>query len=138
MILYLCKYGDNRMKIEELSNLLSKSTKIQKLGENIFKIETGATFLNGQPLNFVLEQKENRWFLTDGKTTMKYMNELYELKADDVKMCIKTVLKIYGFSMQSATIVTEITNPDFFIQKYYDMIMCIGQLANMFAFFDKP
>lgn len=126
------------MKIEDFTTALSNTFKTSKVKEGIFKIETGASFINNQPIVLILEQKANKWFLTDGKTTLKYMNELYELKSEDVKMCIKNVLKIYNFSMQSAMIVTEIENIDIFVPKFFDMIMCIGQLANMFAFFDKP
>jgi len=126
------------MKIEDFKAALSDTFKTSKVKDGVFKIETGASFLNNQPIVLVLEQKENKWFLTDGKSTLKYMNELYELKSEDVKTCIKNVLKIYNFSMQSAMIVTEIETVDTFVPKFFDMISCIGQLANMFAFFDKP
>ena len=53
-------------------------------------------------------------------------------------MCITNVLKVYGFAISSGVIVTEITSLDLVVDKAFDMIMCIGQLANMFAFFDKP
>lgn len=126
------------MNIDDFSNLLPNTFGLNKIKDNVFKIETAAKYSNGQQITLVLEHTNGTWLLTDGKQTLKYMNEIYELKSEDVKMCIKNVLRIYGFSLQAATILCEIQNSNQFLEKLFDMIMCIGQLANMYAFFDKP
>ena len=126
------------MNIEQIKKTILDTINCEELKENVFKINTGATFINGQPISFLIEQKNERWYLTDGKATLKYMNDMYDLKSSDVKMCISNVLKIYGFSIASGVLTAEIPNLDTFMDKYYDMLMCISQLANMFAFFDKP
>lgn len=126
------------MKIDDLKSKLSEAFQLEKISENVYKLETGASFINGHSITLLIENKNNKWFLTDGKNTMKYMNDLYELKSSDVKMCISNVLKIYGFSISSGLMHVEIPSADTFMDKVFDMIMCTSQLANMFAFFDKP
>lgn len=126
------------MKIENIQQILKNTFKIAKHAQDVWVISTPACFIDGKPINLLLENRDNKWYLTDGKCTFKYMNDLYELKSSDVKMCIKSVLKIYNFSISQGLIMTEIPDIKTFYDKLFDMIMCIGQLANMFAFFDKP
>ena len=66
------------------------------------------------------------------------MNTLYELKAPDVKNCISAVVKIYGFSIVSGELLATIRSEEGIKELLYNYIICIGQLANMYAFFDKP
>ena len=125
------------MTIEQINTTLKQCFECQKNG-NVYKIDTGATFINGKEIVLFIEQKNDKWYLSDNKITMKYMNDMYDLKSSDVKMCISNVLKIYAFSINSGILNVEIPSLQTLPDKIFDMIMCIGQLANMFAFFDKP
>ena len=125
------------MTTEQIKSTLKQCFECEKNG-NVFKIDTGATFINGKEIYLFIEQKNDKCYLTDNKITMKYMNDMYDLKSSDVKMCISNVLKIYGFSITSGILNVEIPSLDTLPDKVFDMIMCIAQLANMFAFFDKP
>lgn len=125
------------MKIESLIEKTKNVIEIQK-HEKSYSLKTEATFLNGSPIDIYLMEKNGKWFLCDNKATLKYMNDLYELSSSDVKMCISNVLKVYGFSISGGMLLAEIPNEDTFLDKFFDYIMCIGQLTNMFAFFDKP
>ena len=46
---------------------------------------------------------------------MKYMNDMYDLKSSDVKMCISNVLKIYAFSINSGILNVEIPSLQTFL-----------------------
>ena len=126
------------MTFEEISSKINSSIGLKQSSPNIWQIVSEATFLNGNSIKVFLEQKGDEWFLVDGKETLKYMNELYELKSADVKMCITNILKIYGFSISGGQLTAPLSNITVVMDKYFDFIMCIGQLTNMFAFFDKP
>ena len=75
---------------------------------------------------------------SDKKNTLKFMNTLYELKSPDVKNCIAAVVKIYGFSIVSGELFATIRSEESIKETFYNFIICIGQLVNMYAFFDKP
>ena len=126
------------MNISAINNALDKLCKIKAISMNEYEIETNAVFANGDAIKIYLTQENNRWFLTDKKETLKYMNEVYDLKAPDVKHCITAVIKIYGFSILAGSLRGELTEEATIAHKFFDYIMCIGQLANMYAFFDKP
>ena len=127
------------MTVEEvIQSINNHPVTIKQVGPSAWKMQSEATFLNGNEIVVYLENQNDNWFFTDNKETLKYMNELYELKSADVKMCITNILKIYGFSITQGRLTAPIPNPTVVMDKYFDFIMCIGQLSNMFAFFDKP
>lgn len=126
------------MKIEQLLEKANSAITITQKAPMLWQIESEATFLNGDEIIVFLKHENDAWFLTDEKETLKYMNEYYDLKSSDVKMCISNILKIYGFSIKSATLIAPIKDETVFMDRYFDFIMCVGQLSNMFAFFDKP
>ncbi len=126
------------MKIEDFIAKANQAVVINEVSPNLWQLESEATFLNGNEILVYLKNENGKWFFTDEKETLKYMHEFYELKSNDVKMCITNVLKIYGFKINGGKLIAEIVNLSSFMDKYFDFIMCIGQLANMFAFFDKP
>lgn len=126
------------MVIEDFQNETQNVVVLSQISSQNWKITSDANFINGNQIPVFLEHKNEKWYLTDNKETLKYMNDLYELKSADVKMCITNILKIYGFSINSGILQTEITHSQNFVGTYFNFIMCISQLANMFAFFDKP
>lgn len=126
------------MNFEEIISGLHDAITVKQITPTSWQIQSGATYLNGNSIKVFLKDHNGEWLLTDEKETLKYMNELYELKSGDVKMCIANILKIYGFSISGGQLVTPINSSSSLLDKYFDYIMCVGQLTNMFAFFDKP
>ena len=126
------------MDILKLTKLLNSSFEIKQVDSYRIQIKTGAFFPNGKPIVLFLEKEENLWILTDKKQVLKFMNDLYELKARDIKNCITGVLKVYKFKIKSGEIFVELPNEDAITTKLFDYIMCIGQLVNMLVFFDAP
>ena len=126
------------MDIKNFEQALGDGIKLTAVSSNEWKVEASATFLDGKPLDIRLINAGDKWYYTDKKQTLRYMNDLYELNAKDVKSCISSVLKVYGFSIQSGALMAEVPNTSTIWDKFFDYIMCIGQLANMYAFFDEP
>lgn len=122
----------------DIQNKLSEIVDFEKVNDNEYTIKTKAKLLNGKNIDLKVLKDGSKFYLTDNKLTLKYMNELYELKSADVKSCIGAVLKIYNFSMSAGEIKVEIRQENNISSMVFDMIMCIGQLANMYAFFEKP
>lgn len=122
----------------DIQNKLSEIVDFEKVNDNEYTIKTKAKLLNGKNVDLKVVKDGAKFYLTDNKLTLKYMNELYELKSTDVKSCIGAVLKIYNFSMSAGEIKVEIRQENNISSMVFDMIMCIGQLANMYAFFEKP
>ena len=127
------------MTINDINANLVNSISLKALPiKNVWEVQTGATFENGKPFSIFLTLEGDKWQLTDKKETLKYMNEVYDLKSNDVKNCIASVLKVYGFNVHSGELFCELKSENDIPKKIYDFIICIGQLANMYAFFDKP
>ena len=126
------------MNISEISKVLGGVCKVNAISINEYEVITTAVFSNGDPIKMYILEENNRWYFSDRKETLKYMNEVYDLKAPDVKHCITAVIKIYGFSIVAGCLRAEITDTATLGNKFFDYIMCIGQLTNMYAFFDKP
>ena len=126
------------MTINDINIAISNLVVVSSNGLNQWEIKTNAKFENGEDIKIYLVNEHNHWYLTDKKNTLKYMNDLYDLKAPDVKSCISAVIKIYGFSISAGALKADIIDEVEFQSKLFDFVMCIGQLANMYAFFDKP
>ena len=110
---------------------------LSPLSPNLWEVNTDAAFPNGEPIKVYIENENGRWYFTDRKNTLKYMNDIYDLKATDVKNCITEVIKIYGFQISGGCLRTLIIDDVDIKTRFFDFVMCIGQLANMYAFFDK-
>ena len=87
------------MDIKNFEEVFNNATSLTQISQAEWKINCEASFIDGKPLDIRLINLNNRWFFTDRKQTLRYMNDLYELNAKDVKSCITNVLKIYGFSI---------------------------------------
>ncbi len=77
-------------------------------------------------------------YFSDERCTFNYMQERYDLDADDVQTCIKSVLDLYGFSMKDGYIYACIGMMQEIKSRFFDVISCIMQLSNMHVFFDNP
>ena len=126
------------MNISDFNKAFNGLCRVRAISMNEYEVETYANFANGEPIKVHIVSENNKWYFTDKKETLKYMNELYDLKAPDVKHCITAVIKIYVFSVVAGCLKAEITDESVIASRFFDYVMCIGQLANMYAFFDKP
>ena len=126
------------MTIQDVNKALIGSISLTPISTTEWQVNSGALFQNGEEIKIYLVNEKNNWYLTDKKVTLKYMNEMYDLKAADVKSCISAVLKIYGFTIKAGSLTANIIDETQLTNLIYSYIMCIGQLANMYVFFDKP
>lgn len=126
------------MDIVTIASKLSQVAELKKINDNEYEIITAAKINGKTPIKIYLSIGNRGVMLGDKKNTLKFMNQLYELKSPDVKGCIASVIKIYGFAIVSGELVANITSEKFALETFYNFIICVGQLANMYAFFDKP
>ncbi len=126
------------MDIVSIAEQLSKVAKLKKVDNNEFEIVTDAKIDAKTPIKIFLRKTENSVVMCDKKHTLKYMNNIYELKSLDVKGCIASVIRIYGFSIVSGELISNNITSKNVLESFYNFIICVGQLANMYAFFDKP
>ena len=126
------------MTISDVNKALIGSISLTPISTTEWQINSGALFQNGEEIKIYLVNEKNNWYLTDKKTTLKYMNEMYDLKAADVKSCISAVLKIYGFTIKADSLTANVIDETQLANLVYSYIMCVGQLTNMYVFFDKP
>lgn len=126
------------MDIVSIAEQLSKVAKLKKVDNNEFEIVTDAKIDAKTPIKIFLRKTENNVVMCDKKHTLKYMNNIYELKSLDVKGCIASVIRIYGFSIVSGELISNNITSKNVLESFYNFIICVGQLANMYAFFDKP
>lgn len=126
------------MDIVSIAEQLSKVAKLKKVDNNEFEIVTDAKIDAKTPIKIFLRKTENSVVMCDKKHTLKYMNNIYELKSLDVKGCIASVIRIYGFSIVSGELISSNITSKNVLESFYNFIICVGQLANMYAFFDKP
>ncbi len=126
------------MTISEINSTFATAFTLSPVNLNEWEVKTKANFQNGEDIKIYLVNEKNSWYLTDKKNTLKYMNDVYDLKATDVKNCIAAVIKIYGFTISAGALKAEVMDEAQLGTRMFDFLMCIGQLANMYAFFDKP
>ena len=126
------------MDIVSIAEQLSKVAKLKKVDNNEFEIVTEAKIDAKTPIKIFLRKTEDDVVMCDKKHTLKYMNNIYELKSLDVKSCIASVIRIYGFSIASGELLSNNITSKNVLETFYHFIICVGQLANMYAFFDKP
>lgn len=126
------------MTISDVNVSVSKMFELTPVGLNEWQVKTNANFQNGEEIKIYLVNEKNAWYITDKKNTLRYMNDVYDLKAPDVKNCIAAVIKIYGFSITAGVLRANVIDEVDLQSKLFDYVMCVGQLANMYAFFDKP
>ena len=126
------------MELSVLATKIGKLAKVNQLSKNEYEIITGAKINQNTNIVLYLSENNGNFYLSDHKSTLKFMAQMYELKSIDVKNCISSVIKIYGYNIISGEIFAKIKSEFNVIETYYSFIMCVGQLVNMYAFFDKP
>lgn len=127
------------MEITKMVEMLSNAISIKKINDKTFQIVSKAEFEDETAIEvYLMEDANGKKILTDKKKTFQYMDEIYDLKSDDVKSSIDSILNIYGYTKYQDAIVCKLKEDDDICEKYFQFITCIGQLANMFVFFNKP
>lgn len=126
------------MDIVTIASQLSQVAELKKIDNDEYEIVTNAKINGKTPIKIYLSIGKRGVMLSDKKNTLKYMNQIYELKSPDVKGCIASVIKIYGFTIVSGELIANINSEKLALETFYNFIICVGQLANMYAFFDKP
>jgi len=126
------------MDLVSIVNKINKIANVKNVGINEYEIVTGAKIDSKTPIAIFLVEENGVIKFTDKKNTLKYMSRIYELKSLDVKNCISAVIKIYGFSIVAGELFAHIRSEESLKETFYNFIICVGQLANMYAFFDKP
>ncbi len=124
--------------MQEFIKKLSESKKIIKINELFIEIITDAEIKKGVNIRIFLKKIDDKIFLSDNQHTLRYMNTLYELRANDVKACINAVVKNYNFKIEKGEILSEVKLFDDINKRYNDLLICCATLANMFLFFDEP
>ena len=88
--------------MKEIINSLNEEKEILKIDENFIEIK------NGISIRAFLKKEGNKVILCDNKHTLRYMNTIYELGANDVKQCINDVVHHYNFKIEKGELKTEV------------------------------
>lgn len=126
------------MNMDSLKDKFNSIVKVIKVSDTQYEIISDAKLTPTVPIKAYLIEQNGRFYLSDQKETLKFMNKMYELTASDVKQCINDVLKHYKFQISNGVLLAEIKEEQQLQETYFYFIMCIAQLVNMFIFFDKP
>ena len=126
------------MDIKVLTAALKSGYTVKTVAENEWEIVLNITLPNGFKPKVYIRNMADKWFLCDKKNTLKFMNEMYELGAQDVKNCIAGVLKVYSFSIIAGEIIAHIGFANDILNRLAQFVCCVAELVNMYVFFDKP
>ena len=69
------------MDIRNFEEVFKNATNLVQIGQAEWKINCDASFIDGKPLDIRLSNVGHKWYFTDKKQTLRYMNDLYELDA---------------------------------------------------------
>ena len=120
--------------MEEILNLIKFNTK--KINENCFEIETNVNFKDFS-LSLLLKKDEEDFYLSDNKSIIKFMNDVYILTSQDVKKCINSILVLYQATLKKGEILKKVENIKNINEEITNFIMMAGSLAFMFVFFEE-
>ena len=122
----------------ELDIILKNFLEIKEIKPNYFQVKTNAVFMGNITLYSVVEKKDNIYRISDNKQILPFMNNYYELRAPDIRNCIRSVLKVNKMQIKEGEIFCEFEEESKIPQRLTDFLLCAGQLIRMFAFFDPP
>ena len=120
--------------MEEIIKLIKFNT--NKINENCYKIETNVNFKDFSLSLFLKKDGEN-YLISDNQSILKFMNDVYILKSQDVKKCINSILNLYNATLKKGEIFKKIEDIKNINQEIMNFIMMAGQLAFMFVFFEE-
>lgn len=123
--------------MEKIIENLIKSCEIIKIDNNFSEIKTNLEFKKGIAFRVFIKKVDDKFFITDNKNTLRYMNTIYELTSQDVKQCINDVVRTYKFKIDKGEVLGEV-NALNIKQRFFEFLICCFSLANMYVFFDEP
>ena len=127
------------MELKELSEQIKNSITAKRINDNEYQFQTSLFFSDNTPYEIYLMQDINgNRILTDKRSTLRFMDDFYELDSEDVKSSISEILELYGIKLYQKALVLKLQENDDIVTMFYEFIQCIGQLINMYVFFDKP
>ena len=127
------------MELKELSEQLKNAITTKRINENEYQIQTKLFFSDETPYEiYLMQDKNGTRILTDKRRTLRYMDDFYELESEDVKSSIAEILDLYGVKVYQKALVLKLQENDDIVTMFNEFIQCIGQLINMYVFFDKP
>ena len=127
------------MELKELSEQHKNSITTKRINENEYQIQTKLFFSDETPYEiYLMQDKNGNRILTDKRRTLRYMDDFYELESEDVKSSIAEILDLYGVKIYQKALVLKLQENDDVVVMFYEFVQCIGQLINMYVFFDKP
>ena len=123
--------------MEKLLENISKSFETIKIDNNFVEIKTNLEFKKSVPVRVFLKKVNEKFYVSDNKNTLRYMNTIYNLSSKDVIQCINDIINHYRFRVSKGELLGEITAQNA-KRRFLDFIVCCQTLANMFIFFDDP
>ena len=123
--------------MEKLIENISKNFETIKIDNNFVEIKTNLEFKKSFPVRVFLKKVDDKFYISDNKNTLRYMNTIYNLSSKDVIQCINDIVNHYRFKIDKGEILGEI-NAENAKRRFLDFIVCCQSLANMFIFFDDP
>lgn len=118
---------------------LLKSQFIMTTNDNIVEIPVTR---NNATIILNIKKTDSGVYLSDNAGTFNYMQNEYDLDANDVKNCINTITDHYGVIMQgkddeSITLIKYVEMPDNLLNTLREFYDCIVQLMDMSLFFEE-
>ena len=127
------------MELKELSEQIKNSITAKRINDNEYQFQTSLFFSDNTPYEiYLMQDKNGNRILTDKRRTLRFMDDFYELDSEDVKSSISEILELYGIKLYQKALVLKLQENDDIVTMFYEFIQCIGQLINMYVFFDKP
>lgn len=123
--------------MEKLIENISKNFEIIKIDNNFVEIKTNLEFKKSFPVRVFLKKVDDKFYISDNKNTLRYMNTTYNLSSKDVIQCINDIINHYRFRVSKGELLAEITAQNA-KRRFLEFIVCCQTLANMFIFFDEP
>lgn len=123
--------------MEKLIENISKNFEIIKIDNNFVEIKTNLEFKKSFPVRVFLKKVDDKFYISDNKNTLRYMNTTYNLSSKDVIQCINDIINHYHFRVSKGELLGEITAQNA-KRRFLEFIVCCQTLANMFIFFDEP
>ena len=123
--------------MEEILSEINSPNNLIKVDNSFTEIKTNVEFKKGIFNRIFIKKDGDKFFITDNKNTLRFMNTMYQLNAKDVKDCINDIVHHYQFSIVKGEIVGPITKSNA-KKRFNEFLICTTTLANMFIFFDNP
>lgn len=123
--------------MENIINRIIDKKQAIKINDNCFEIKTKAEFEPGIEAKIFLKKVDGKFYLSDEKNTLRFMNSKYNLQSTDVQQSIEDIVRFYNFRIEKGELIGEISHIDDVQKRYNNMLICSFTLANMLIFFES-